>query len=82
MRLLQQEQQVSQRAPPGAHLCFVCGFLHPLEWQCPEMSSVVKLRLALDRLKSDVTQPATQVAVKRQFLLARLRELTLLGQFS
>ncbi|KAH6845042.1 PHD/FYVE-zinc-finger like domain-containing protein [Chaetomium sp. MPI-CAGE-AT-0009] len=31
--------------------CFVCQFMHPDSWECPEMRSEVQLRLAMDRLK-------------------------------
>ncbi|KAK3301332.1 uncharacterized protein B0H64DRAFT_438415 [Chaetomium fimeti] len=31
--------------------CFVCHFMHPETWECPEMRSEVQLRLAMDRLK-------------------------------
>ena len=57
------------------HLCFVCGYLHPILWQCPEMSSIIKLRIAMDALKYITDISPMQLAARRQFLLTRIRDL-------
>lgn len=31
--------------------CLVCGYLHPAEWDCPEMESEGPLRIAIERLQ-------------------------------
>lgn len=32
--------------------CLVCAYLHPAEWDCPEMESEGPLRIAMDRLQN------------------------------
>ncbi|KAK1775267.1 chromodomain-helicase [Copromyces sp. CBS 386.78] len=53
--------------------CFVCGFVHPPTWMCPEMSQEVPLRLALDNLRFIPHQTPERMEVKRKFLLEMLR---------
>ncbi|CCC12513.1 unnamed protein product [Sordaria macrospora k-hell] len=53
--------------------CFVCGFVHPPTWMCPEMSQEVPLRLALDNLRFIPHQTPERLEVKRKFLLEMLR---------
>ncbi|KAK4241599.1 PHD/FYVE-zinc-finger like domain-containing protein [Achaetomium macrosporum] len=77
--------QVQTPQPPAqalAHpeipsvLCFVCEFRHPPQWECPEMRTEVKLRLALDRLRQGVgTEGLSPAAVeaRRAFLEEKLR---------
>nr|CAE76132.1 related to helicase-DNA-binding protein [Neurospora crassa] len=61
--------------PPGVpHTsCFVCGFVHPPTWMCPEMSQEVPLRLALDNLRLIPHQTPERMEIKRKFLLEMLR---------
>jgi hypothetical protein len=47
--------------------------MHPAIWECPEMRSEVKLRLAIDRLRSLPHQTAELLAERRQFLSLKLR---------
>jgi hypothetical protein len=57
--------------------CLVCGFLHPLAWECPEMGIEIRLRLALDKLRTTPSKNPDELAVKRAFLtqkLVRLQE--------
>jgi hypothetical protein len=57
-------------------LCFVCEFMHPPQWECPEMRSEVKLRLALDRLRQGVGIEGLgpqAVEARRAFLGEKLR---------
>ncbi|KAH8881584.1 hypothetical protein GQ53DRAFT_735069 [Thozetella sp. PMI_491] len=58
------------------HICFVCGFLHPINWACPEMCSVVRLRIALDNLREATNISEGQRRIRKEFLHTRLRDLT------
>jgi len=33
-------------------ICLVCQYMHPVEWDCPEMAVELALRLAMDRLRN------------------------------
>ena len=74
----------SAPGPPnqGDHLCFVCGYLHPILWQCPEMSSIIKLRIAMDALKYITDISPMQLAARRQFLMSKIWDLQAPGQAS
>ncbi|KAK4452365.1 PHD/FYVE-zinc-finger like domain-containing protein [Podospora aff. communis PSN243] len=56
--------------------CLVCGFLHPTSWDCPEMGSEIKIRIAIDRLSRLPNQDPNTILQKKLFLMEKL---TLLG---
>ncbi|KAK5658551.1 hypothetical protein OQA88_1944 [Cercophora sp. LCS_1] len=68
--LNQEIQLTMQRLLQGP--CLVCGFLHPIRWECPEMANEVNIRLALDRLRSAPGKTQLEYQTKRQFLLEKL----------
>jgi chromodomain-helicase-DNA-binding protein 4 len=52
--------------------CIVCSFLHPAVWECPEMKSEVKLRLALDKLRGVTNQDVQILRDKKAFLVEKI----------
>ncbi|KAK4144338.1 uncharacterized protein C8A04DRAFT_11575 [Dichotomopilus funicola] len=65
--------------------CLVCMFVHPEAWECPEMRSEVRLRLALDLLRGRSSKASKETSAmgkkgverKRAFLGGKLRGLIL-----
>ncbi|KAK0728444.1 PHD/FYVE-zinc-finger like domain-containing protein [Lasiosphaeria miniovina] len=74
------QQSRAAAAPPIGALaadgvCLVCGFKHPVSWECPEMSQELHLRLALDRLRTTPHLTAHDMGFMRAFLMEKLRVL-------
>jgi len=66
--------------------CFVCGFMHPDSWECPEQRSEVALRLAIDRIttilkKGKITERERDMWVwRRNWLGGKLRGVKRVGK--
>lgn len=59
--------------------CIVCNVLHHPLYNCPALQSHVRLRLALDGLKTEPEQGNLAVTIKRARLLDQLRKITIQG---
>ncbi|KAK4228750.1 putative Chromodomain-helicase-DNA-binding protein [Podospora fimiseda] len=88
MRPMQQQTPVPLPPPPPPppasalqtqqpEFCFCCSFSHPSFWECPEMSSMPKLRIALDTLRR--SGPGISVEVKSRLTQRYLGKLRSLG---
>ncbi|KAK3988641.1 putative Chromodomain-helicase-DNA-binding protein [Cladorrhinum sp. PSN332] len=45
------QPSIAQQQQQQPEFCFCCHFSHPQFWECPEMGSILRLRLALDALQ-------------------------------
>lgn len=52
--------------------CLVCGYLHPAEWDCPEMESEGPLRIAIERLRKSKGLSLERRMKSLQFLHLKL----------
>ncbi|KAK1754807.1 chromodomain-helicase [Echria macrotheca] len=55
--------------------CIVCGFLHPVTWDCPEMSIESRVRLALDKLRTTPAKDPQRVSLQKAWLTGKLAQL-------
>ncbi|KAK4114006.1 hypothetical protein N656DRAFT_611577 [Canariomyces notabilis] len=65
-----------RRPAPFNNVCLVCEYSHPSDWECPEMSSQIHLRLAMDRLRSRPRASAEELMQGWLFLQAKLKRVT------
>lgn len=63
-------------------LCLICDVVHGSNEQCPSLFSKIRIRLALDDLKTSPVRgrPVEAIAAKKAILLQHLRSLELQNQ--
>ncbi|KAK4190665.1 putative Chromodomain-helicase-DNA-binding protein [Podospora australis] len=55
--------------------CLVCTYIHPEGWDCPESTSMAKIRIALDKVKRDPSISPPERSRRQQLLWLKLQRL-------